>query len=173
MPTKEKSPYVEVKARFTYNDRAVEAIVINPGAHHGRAWMVFIDNQAWPDYLIVEAPSPEKAEDVFVDSEHGVDAHIDPEERGDYEPEHIHYSGSGVPYESEGIMVNGAEDEQIPWLCKYHAPGLPDEGVHPPGLEPYSIEECESCGTRCYAHPDEFPSCSKECREELEKLFRW
>lgn len=174
---KEKSPYPTVKARFTYNEKEVEATVINPGACGGRAWMVFVDNTAWPDYFVVEAESPTKAEDVFVDSEFGKDTHYTDDDMRDYGygVDDVNWSGSGIPYESEGIMVNGAEDEQIPWLCKYFAHGLPDDGIAPTDLVKYEVEQCESCGTPCYAlcDRDDCAVCGKACAEELEKLFRW
>lgn len=169
----EKNQYVQVKAHFIYLDKEVQAVVINPGDHQGRSWMVFIDNQAWPDYFIVEARSPTMAEDVFVSSEYGKDARLTTEDLEERSPDAVHWTSDGIPYESEGIMVNGADDEQIPWLCKYHATGLPAAGIDPPDLANYTTEDCEICGARCYTLQDECAACSEACLRELQKVYDW
>lgn len=168
---------VPVKARFRYGGKEVEAEVINPGAHFGMTWMVYVDDCHDPDFYVVEAPTHTEAEEIFVDSPHGESRRIDfsGPEKDDYCPETCHYTGSGTPYDGEAIMVNGTEGADLPWECVYVAPGLPEGGIKPAALRQYELDECASCGKECYVctGSDDHSSCSTECKEELDKLFRW
>src|SRR5690606_2605714 len=85
-----------------------------------------------PLFLIVEADSVSGAISELADSkEFGHHIIVNDADLADYDPETCEYSGSGKVIDTDWMSVHGCEGCCIPFKCRYHGEGLPEEGVLP------------------------------------------
>ena len=85
-----------------------------------------------PLFLIVEADSAQDAIDELADSEdHSHHIVVADEDLDDYDPETCNYGPSGQVVDLDHLMIHGAEGSDCPFPCRYHADGLPEEGIKP------------------------------------------
>ena len=110
--------------------------VLNPGDWFGKTWLIEIGGSYTPLFLIVEASSLSDAIDVLADNEkYGHLIIVEDSDLGDYPEDERHYSGSGHVLDLDHLMAYGQEGAEIPFPCRYHGDGLPDEGVLPTEFE--------------------------------------
>lgn len=123
----------EVKACASINGHELKDIpVINPGDWFGKTWLLEIGGSYTPLFLIVEADNAQDAIDELADSEdHSHHIVVSDEEVADYDPETCHYGPSGQMVDLDHLMVHGIENSDCPFPCRYHADGLPEEGINP------------------------------------------
>ena len=123
----------EVTACSTLNGHELKNIpVINPEGWFGKTWLLEIGGSYTPLFLVVEADSAQDAIDELADSEtHSHHIVVAEEDLGDYDPETCHYGPSGQVVDLDHLMIHGMEGSDCPFPCRYHAEGLPTEGVKP------------------------------------------
>jgi len=106
--------------------------VLNPGDWFGKTWLIELGGCAFPAYLVVEADSVDDAIDEMAEHEkYGHQIVVEEADLGDYPEEDRHYSGSGQVLDLDNINIYGEERVKQPFLCTYHGPGLPAEGINP------------------------------------------
>jgi len=121
----------EVKACATFHGHELKDIpVINPGDWFGKTWLLEIGGSYTPLFLIVEADCVQDAIDELADN----DAHchhiiVADEDLADYDPETCNYGPSGQVIDLDHLMIHGMEGTDCPFPCRYHADGLPAEGI--------------------------------------------
>ena len=114
------------------NQELTDIPVINAGDWFGKTWLLEIGGSYTPLFLIVEADSASDAIDKLADSnKYGHHIIVDETDLGDYDPETCHYGPSGQVLDLDHLAIHGCEGCDVPIPCKYHADGLPDEGVDP------------------------------------------
>ena len=127
----------DIKASGNLHGHELKDIpVLNPGDWFGKTWMIEIGGSYTPLFLIVEAGSMSDAIDALADNEkYGHLIIVEDEYLSDYPEDSRHYSGSGHVLDLDHLMAYGQEGAEIPFPCRYHGEGLPDEGVLPTEFE--------------------------------------
>ena len=123
----------EVKACATFHGHELTDMpVINPEGWFGKTWLIEIGGSYTPLFLIVEADSAQDAVDELADNEtYGHHIVVTDEDLADYDPETCHYGPSGQVVDLDHLMIHGMEGTDCPFSCRYHADGLPKEGIKP------------------------------------------
>lgn len=123
----------KITASCTFNGHELTDVsVINAGDWFGKTWLLEIGGCYSPIFLIVEADSASDAIDELADSEKwGHHIVVDESDLGDYDPETCHYGPSGQVLDLDHVAIHGCEGCDVPFPCRYHGEGLPDEGVLP------------------------------------------
>lgn len=123
----------KITASFKLNGHDLTADVVNPAGWFGKTWLIEIGGGFTPLFLVVEADSVSDAIDELADSEEfGHHIVVDDADLGDYPEDERHYGPSGQVIDTDWLSTHGCEGCPIPFKCRYHAEGLPAEGVLPP-----------------------------------------
>jgi len=124
---------MKITASCKFDDHELNDIpVINPGGWFGKAWLVEIGGSYTPLFLVVEADNVSDAIDELGDDpSYGPQIHVPAEDLGDYPEDERHYDGSGRVIDLDHVMVHGQERTDLPYPVKYHAEGLPADGIDP------------------------------------------
>lgn len=127
----------EIKANGNLHGHELTDIeVVNPGDWFGKTWLIEIGGSYSSFYLIVEANSMSDAIDELAESEkHGHHIVVEEEYLSDYPEDDRHYDPSGQVLDLDHLMIYGQEGAEIPFRCRYHGDGLPDEGILPTEFE--------------------------------------
>jgi hypothetical protein len=97
-----------VRAEFlhlgkTYRDVAI----LNPGEWFGKVWLLELDGQTAPIYLVAEADTIDDAIDVLASNEEfGWHIRIEDFELKDYDEQTVCRSKDGVPIDLEWLLVH-------------------------------------------------------------------
>lgn len=122
----------KISASFTLNGHELTADVVNPAGWFGKTWLLEIGGGFTPLFLIVEADSVSDAISELADSEDfGHHIVVDEADLGDYPEDERHYGPSGQVIDTDWLSIHGCEGCAVPFKCRYHGDGLPDEGVLP------------------------------------------
>jgi hypothetical protein len=106
--------------------------IINPGDWFGKTWLIEIGGSYFPLFLIVEADTVQDAIDELADNEkYGHNITVSEEDLADYDAETCNYGPSGQVIDLDHLMIHGMDGAVCPFPCRYHADGLPSEGVKP------------------------------------------
>lgn len=127
----------KIKANGNLHGHELTGIeVLNPGDWFGKTFLIEIGGSYSSLFLIVEASSMSDAIDELADNEkYGHLIIVEDSDLGDYPEDERHYSGSGHVLDLDHLMAYGNEGSEIPFPCRYHGEGLPDEGVLPTEFE--------------------------------------
>ncbi|MCZ2342629.1 MAG: hypothetical protein LC104_12685 [Bacteroidales bacterium] len=122
----------KITASFTFHGHDLTADVVNAGDWFGKTWLLEIGGSFTPLFLIVEADSPTDAIDELSDSDkYGHHIVVDEADLADYPEDERHYGPSGQVIDTDWLSVHGCEGCAVPFTCRYHGEGLPEEGVLP------------------------------------------
>lgn len=123
----------KITASFKLNGHDLTADVVNPAGWFGKTWLIEIGGGFTPLFLIVEADSPTDAIDELSDSDqYGHHIVVDEADLGDYPEDERHYGPSGQVIDTDWLSIHGCEGCPIPFKCRYHGDGLPnDDGILP------------------------------------------
>lgn len=122
----------KISASFTLNGHELTADVVNPAGWFGKTWLLEIGGGFTPLFLIVEADSVSDAISELADSEDfGHHIVVDEADLGDYPEDERHYGPSGQVIDTDWLSIHGCEGCAVPFKCRYHGDGLPEEGVLP------------------------------------------
>ena len=127
----------KIKANGNLHGHELTGIeVLNPGDWFGKTFLIEIGGSYSSLFMIVEANSMSDAIDELADNEkYGHLIIVEDEYLGDYPEDDRHYGPSGQVLDLDHLMIYGQEGAEIPFPCRYHGDGLPDEGVLPTEFE--------------------------------------
>ena len=111
------------------------ATAVNPGDWWGKTWLLYLGDCFSPVFHIVEADCVDSAIDELIDSEKCNGLLIDDVDIGDYDEDLIHYGPNGQPCDIESLHIEGIENADVPFACRYHSDGLPEKGIDPRNYE--------------------------------------